>query len=365
VFKTKYTFSATWRKIFACLAILTLTGCASDVVMLSSLTPKSQLKNQEGIVVAQVINASSYPLPFNQLTISPDNVNESKKIKPLRLMSNEQRIEGATIFAAPVQSGNYALDSIRSFHVRGDYWYSKFVPADAKFGTFNVVPGKVTDLGTLIYYPKPDGEQYKDTLIRIPEFNLERGKALQKYYPYFKFDKEDVLTWDADELEEERNAQYLSIAQNPISFSDRFKGTDGSVYLLGKLGVLLKYSASNEFELDAIDSNLELVAFAQSEDFDLVVADSGGKVFYKPNGGEWQALNFEPDLSIHELSFDNNDAINIVAAKGNHLHVYKHEIKTGSDNYQLANSWNYISKWEYGTEELFKQEGSSTKRKYK
>ena len=59
-----------------------------------------------------------------------------------------------------MKAGSYSLHSIRAFHTRGDFWYERWAGADAQFGTFDVKPGQVTDLGTIIYYPKPEKDKY-------------------------------------------------------------------------------------------------------------------------------------------------------------------------------------------------------------
>ena len=97
-----------------------LSGCAAQVNMLPTLNPQTVLAPQEGVVVVRIINASSYPLPFNQLTIAPENLNANAKILPSRLSALDKDIEGSTIFAAPAQAGNYSLSGVSSFHFRDD-----------------------------------------------------------------------------------------------------------------------------------------------------------------------------------------------------------------------------------------------------
>jgi hypothetical protein len=148
------------KNVFVILTLLLLGGCANQVNMLPSLQKTTNIADDQGVVVARIINASNYRFPFNQLTVNPENVNESTTIKPERLVAIKQSVGGSTVFSAPIKAGHYSLSSIRAFHVVGDYSYSRFVSADAQMGTFEVKPGVVTDLGTLIYYPKVQEDKY-------------------------------------------------------------------------------------------------------------------------------------------------------------------------------------------------------------
>ena len=173
------TFCSHTFKAYVCFIILfILGGCSSGVNMLPTLSEKNMPKENQGVVVVRVINASAYPLPFNQVTITPKNLNESKKIKPSRLRALPVATTGSTIFSSPVTSGSYSLDSIRSFHIQGEFWYSRWAPADAKFGTFDVEAGKVTDLGTIIYYPKPEQDKYLNTILHMTLYKKEKKRKI-------------------------------------------------------------------------------------------------------------------------------------------------------------------------------------------
>lgn len=148
---------------------LLLTGCATDTNLLATLDTKTVLMPDQGIVVVRIVNATDYPLPMNQVTIAPDNLNESDKVKFDRLSALDVDLDGSTVFASPTKAGTYALSSIRAYHFRGDYYYSHFAATDAKFGTFQIKAGQVTDLGTIIYYHKPQEDKYLQMLVRAPE----------------------------------------------------------------------------------------------------------------------------------------------------------------------------------------------------
>ena len=322
--------------------ILILGGCAGGVNMLPTLTEKNSPKNEEGVVVVRVINASAYPLPFNQFTIAPKNLNESKKIKPSRLQALSISTTNSTIFSAPVKAGSYSLSSIRAFHMRGEFWYSRWAGADAQFGTFNVNPGQVTDLGTVIYYPKPEKDKYINTLLRHPV--LEKGQTLEQHFSFYSFNNEDVITWSEDEYQDQREALYASIVQNPVTFNEQYLAPDDTVYFIGKLGVILSRTPDKEWELDAVDSDLDLSAIAQSVDGDLVVGGDEGAIFYKPLGEEWKNISIDNSHHIEDFYFSADKTLTVVSRQETKLHVMS--LASVDEEWQTKTTYDYVKGWQ-------------------
>ena len=330
------------KSFLALLTIIILGGCAGGVHMLPTLSEKNTPKSEEGVVVVRVINASAYPLPFNQFTIAPKNLNESDKIKPSRLQALPIATTNSTIFSSPVKAGSYSLNSVRSFHLRGEFWYSRWAEADAQFGTFNVNPGQVTDLGTIIYYPKPEKDKYINTLLRHP--TIEKGKTLQQHFPFYSFNNDEVVTWSEDEYQEQREAVYASIVQNPVTFHTQYLAPNNTVYFIGKLGVILSRTSDKEWELDAVDSDLDLSAIVQNEAGDLVVGGDEGTIFYKPLGGEWQNISIDNSHHIEDFYFDSNGILNVVSRQETKLHVMSLESLAGQ--WHTKTTYDHVKGWQ-------------------
>lgn len=320
-----------------------LSGCAGDVNMLPTLTQKTKVSSNQGIVVVRIINASAYPLPFNQVTITPKNLNESKKIKASRLQAISAPTTNSTIFSAPATTGSYAFDSIRAFHTRGDYWYSRWAGADAKFGTFNVEPGKITDLGTIIYYPKPQEDKYLNTILRTPA--REPAEVLSTYFPFYAFTPEQVINWTDDEYQEDRDALFNSVAQNPVTYNYNYLAPDNSLYLIGKLGVILKRTAEKEWRLDAVDTNLDLSAIVQSENGDLAVGGDEGIIYYKQQGGEWQNISLEKPLHVEELFFNEKGEIEVISRNETEVHVLEKQLTELHTSWQTKAIYSSVAGW--------------------
>ena len=322
---------------------LALGGCVGGVKMLPTLSESTELQSNQGVIVVRVINTSSYPLPFNQLTIIPKNINESKKIKPSRLEALRVSTTKSTIFSAQVSSGSYSLDSLRSYHVNGQMWFSRWVEADAKFGTFEIKPGQVTDLGTIIYYPKPQEDKYLNTLVRQTAEN--KGTTLDSYFPFFSYSKNNVIGWNEDEYEEERNNAFISSAQNPVTFNDHYLAPDNSLYFIGKLGVILKRTAEGEWQTDAVDTNLDLNTIAQNNQQDLVVGGNEGQVFLKKRDQQWQDISITHDHDIAHISWHSNKLIDIISRQETQMTVYRVNIEGKKPLWSTLASYSYFKGW--------------------
>jgi hypothetical protein len=322
--------------------IIILGGCAGQVNILPPLSEKSNLKPNEGVVVARIVNTSAYPLPFNYLTLAPENLNESDKIKWLRLSSLEKPVNSTTVFSSAVPAGNYALSDIYSYISRGEYFYRKMAGADTEFGVFQVKPGEVTDLGTIVYYPKPQEDKYIDTLVRLPE--TSKGEVLQKHFPFYSFNPELINGWKNDDFDEDRQNTFASMAQNPVTFDDRYLAPDGSVYFLAKLGVIVKRTPIGEWELDAVDTNLELTSISQNEQGDIVVGGAEGKVFYKAAVGDWQDVSLNSSSKVEKLILSQTD-LQVLASEQTQLIIYQANLADSKLNWQEINRYSYVKGW--------------------
>jgi hypothetical protein len=327
----------------AMMVSLFLGGCASNVDVAKKLSEQNVVAPEEGILVAKVVNASGYRLPINQLFVDPKDVNASKKVKSKLVYSDDKPVGDSNIFAVSMKPGEYSLSVIRSFIVRGEGYYSRGTGLDPEFGVFKIEAGQVTDLGTIIYYPKPQDERYMDIAIRIPE--TADGSVLRDYHAGYYNDSLEVLTWDEDDRDDQRFSDYASAAQNPIVYADQVMAPDGSIYFLGKLGVILRYSTDDGFETMAVDTNLELNTFAQNEAGDRVVGGYAGDLFFQNSGDEeWTKVAMSKQATIHHVSFYQENMIDVVFDTGRTLTVMRLD-KQNLEQQQILNTYTYALKW--------------------
>ena len=352
-----------FKSITLLLAAIILGGCAGGVQMAPTLSKETNLEPQQGIVVARFINTSSYPLPFNYLTISPKNVNESDKIKPLRLSSLDSVITDSMIFAAPVKAGSYSMDSMYSFHSRGDYWYSRWASTDANFGTFEVKPGQVTDLGVIIYYPKPQEGRYTDEFTRLPAD--DPAQTLQQFFPFFKPDGE-VLSWNDEGLDEELQDSFISFAQNPVTYESSYKGHNGDVHFFGKLGVIVKRTADGDWELDAVDTVVDMHTMVESKEGHLLIGGNEGQIFLKqPASEEWRSVGLSSSLSVDQLYIHDAVYVDALARNEKQVEVYRANLLDAEFNWSLMATYSRTDTWknsEGAVQDNFVRKGQAPKK---
>ncbi len=292
-----------------------LTGCLTSAVNIRQpITQETPIVN-DGVVVAKVISASGSVLPFNQFTITPKDVNKSKENQYPRLVSLDDPEGDTSLFASSVPPGEYSVDSVRSFHVIGEYFYSVWASGGVELGVFNVQPGKITDLGTFIYYRKVEGDKYMDKLIRVPDTNNQA--FINFYRPFLEYEPEKVLSWIDDGLNAERFSNYVALAQNPTVFSERYLSPTGSLYLLGKLGAILERKKSGEWSQHVLETNADLRTIVQNEKGQLMVAGDQGALFFKDTDGKWKDLSFDLGTKIGGIKLSSNgDAVIFAVQNG-------------------------------------------------
>ncbi|MEM9335730.1 MAG: hypothetical protein AAGA33_12855 [Pseudomonadota bacterium] len=310
--------------------------------MIRSLDLETVPAAGEGIVVARVINATSYPAPLNQLTIAPENLNASEEIKYQRLSSAAPKFNGTTVFAAPVAAGRYTLTSLRAYHSNDVYRYDHFVPGGTDLGTFDVRPGEVTDLGQLVYYLRTDGDTFYKEIIRIPD---EPGDVLKKHFRFYEFNTNTIRGWEDDGREDEFNTFFASAAQNPTAFADPYLAPDGSIFFLGKLGVILKRTTDGNWELDVVDTNLDLTTMVQNERGDTVVGGVEGRVFVKQAGGEWQDLSLDPNYDVEHVVFHEDGRIDLIGLDSHRLAVFRADLGAPAPVWAEINAYQTSIGW--------------------
>lgn len=339
-------------KLFTLIAILfasLLSGCASNVNVAKKLSEQTALLPEEGILVARVINTTGYKLPFNRLYIDPKEVNTSKEVKTILATAEIKPIGDSSMFAVSLAPGEYSLSTVSSLIFRGEAYYVRGTYADPEFGVFKVQAGKVTDLGTIIYYPKPQDDVYQDIIVRVPE--TADGQLLNEYFPTFVKPNQEVLTWDEDDRDEQRFLNYASAAQNPMSYTKQILAPDGSLYFLGKLGVILRYSADEGFETLAVETNLEINSFAQNDAGDRVAGGYESALFFQAVGGEWESVNLPQKATVHYLSFYQENEVDVVYSINKYLYVSRFD-KDDLKNSRVLNTYDYVKRWEFPTKVL-------------
>ncbi|WP_347331008.1 hypothetical protein [Marinimicrobium locisalis] len=322
-----------------------LGGCAqmSEVDMVDSLKQDTVLTPKEGIITARVIDASRKGLPFNYMTITPKNVNESDTAKPQRLSAVPEETGGTVMFAAAVPSGEYAFSNLRAYYVKGEAWYSRWASEDIDLGTFQVKPGEVTDLGTLVYYPRVQEDKYQDAVLRVP--GSEALPIAREFVAFEALETESPLGWNNDQMNAERRSLYASAVQNPTAFNDYLHAPDGSLYFYGKLGSVLVRSPDGQWSMDAVEADADMHSMDMNRQGDMVIGGNLGNLYYKETDGAWQHLPLEKALSVQEVNFHTDDQIDVIAKSHRDIVVTRFTREAGAHSSEELARYNARTGW--------------------
>jgi len=317
--------------------LLTLFGCVeSKVLTVPRAETYESVPANSGVVVVRIVDASSTRYPINFLTLAPKDVFDAEENKFSRIEASNELLSGgsSTVYVAVLPAATYSLSEISSFYIVGERLYFNAVSATPTFGTFKVVPNRLTNLGTIIYYPKPDGDQYSEVLVRNDSFD-DAGAYLNEVYPKLAgnlLSTDGTLAWDEDDYQSERQSQYLSVVQNPIAF-DRGRLYEDEVVFLARAGALLRRDNRGNWTLDAVESDLNLLGFDKNRQGDEVASGEFGTLFYKPNGAaEWTSMKLPTvTASVTGVALDDSGRIFAYVADSKSVTLYSTQASTSSD----------------------------------
>jgi hypothetical protein len=310
-----------WQKyLLSLFMVLALAGCTSNnVKMLPAFwTATTVLTPNEGIVVVRVVDAGNSALPFNHLSITPLQNNPPEENRSERLIAVDAPMTNSVIFAAPVTAGNYSFRNLLSFHIKqatGDtrYSYTRWA-VNPKLGRFSVKGGQVTDLGTLIHYPAKPQDEPGNILLRLPPDTA--GEVIDKFFSFYRYDKNNVLGWNEDGFDKDRAAFVQQLAKQPMTFNHTYLAPDDSIYFIGKLGTILNRTAQGEWQTDTINTALDLSGIVQNEQSDLLVGGNEGRLFLKLKGADWQDISLDSQADIAQVAFYSDATLHAFARKG-------------------------------------------------
>ncbi|GAA6146460.1 hypothetical protein [Thalassolituus maritimus] len=324
------------------LFVVSVTGCASQVRFVNSVDDETTLKENEGLVTLKIINGGLADVPFNEIDILPENLNESKNIKPITLKPFASDFNGISAFAAAVPSGRYSIASIYALHFGYQQYYRNGVFLDSSYGTFTVKPGAVTDLGTLVYYPRSEGDKYVKTIIRKPG---ERDLGLiETYVPGFVIGSDALLGWDEDGKDEEYFEEYIFAAQNPVAFKRYSVDPNGNIYFLGRLGYIVIRESNGEWTEDALDTDLAMTAIAFSDSGGVVIGGVEGTVFYKYNGA-WMDISLGGLHTVEEIFFTGDSNIDVITRNQSAASIHRYDLNSVSKGWVQLDAYSYRSGW--------------------
>lgn len=336
--------------VLLCLSIL--GGCATSQVWFApSVTPGATLTPEHGYIALTVINASTAPLPFNHVTLTPKNINTSKDAKAARIQALEEAPNSSTVFFSSLPEGEYTLTDLRGFYSLSDRWYSRWASSKDPVGNFSITKGKITDLGKIIVYPRVVGDRFHYLIVRVPD-----SHALADVPPdniRADMDTRNVITWDDDGGDSERQSLYANIAQNPVIYNDRYISPLGNLYLVGKLGFIMKRTAAGIWENDAVETDFDLNSVYESKAGALVVGGDFGKVFIKHPKSEWQDISIPSNMSVDAITAAEDNRLIVIAHNPKTIKIFARSIAEASQPWSVLATLDPESGWQNADQKFF------------
>jgi hypothetical protein len=277
-----YLFS--WLKLIALLIIIpvsiSLTGCANPVVVKKD----DVLPEGQGMVVLHVSNAFVSTDNWHWIEIWSES---EKRVYFLhREEAKESRINeypATAHFSGALPPGTYRIDAFKLQQSFGTYIKTLTAPVGDKLGKFKVEPGRLTDLGTVIYYPEYwdlDAGSYRLFLVE----GTDNTRAVKEMNPvaYNTLRSHPPLGWTESSQSIAPNVT-SQIKDNLPHFNQLVETKSGEIYAGGMLGKIFKRKKSGEWV--TLDTGTSGEIFRIEEASNTLYATSERMVLTSLDGG--------------------------------------------------------------------------------
>lgn len=297
-----------------------LTACAGS--WLPRVKPTDALEPDKGFIIIRIVNNEDF-LGYNfnrswhQLSIRLKTNEEDNtfKLSPAYL----QTTRSTQIFTGQLPQGTYDLLELRLTSGQGNVTYYYWLPL-GKLGTFKVVPGHITNLGTIICQPL-GGRRYQFIHTNIDN---EVQELLESNYPviYKGASGKEMISWDNKSLLEniviapsdylkslesgvtQKNILYKSTAlsfakENSAGFNNPRQILSGEIFAGSKLGqILVKERDGKWTQLDTGFTSEITAVLAIDRNTIYAGGEEGLFLLTKDGGKSWKRVKTQLKTSI-------------------------------------------------------------------
>lgn len=270
----EYRINKTVGKLFvASLLASLLTACAGS--SLTQIKPTDALEPNKGLVIVRIVSNEdfvgyNFDRSWDQLSIRlKTNEEEARTFKLTRTFSPTMR--STQIFSNQLPEGTYNLLELRVSGTKGNFKYNYWLPLD-NLGTFKIVSGHITNLGTIICQPV-GGNRYQFIHTNI---DSELHEMIANSYPVINkiAAGKKMIGWENE-----------SILENTfIAPSNYLKSLESRVTQKN----ILNKSATLSFakENSAVFNNPRQIATGE-----IFAGSKLGQVLVKERDGKWSQLD--------------------------------------------------------------------------
>jgi len=317
-----------------CVLVLLASGCTPISTFVTPDAAKlDKLPADHGVVVLRVADLAG-GMPLDLVDFESHKPEQRKAGQWRRVVAHDVSDRGISQFVGVMEAGQYSLSALISHARFGDQGLEHYgrrsskrpdlgrrVESTPDFGTFTVSPGRITNLGTVVYYPAPSDGSYREMLLRTSNFpGLDALLAIDHAGLQASLTSPgSPLGWDDRGVTIDSAADYPNLVRNPMAF-DQAVSFDDEVVILSRLGSMLRGKAGEGWRPDAVDSDTGIVFVDKNAQGNmLAVTEDGGMFFQFAGKPEWLQLD-PPDAPGRAVAATLNDI--------GQLHVFCHDKHT-------------------------------------
>jgi len=276
---------STGRLILLTLIAFMASACSSVTNLVSpDAETLDRLPGNHGVVVLRVTDLAG-GIPFDRITFESVKSDGSARGSTRRIDARSISDRGSSEYVAVIKAGEYSLSELFGKAGIADPGLVRRVESTGDLGTFTVTDGRLTNLGTVFYYPAPSGDRYRDLLVRSKRFPGVEN-LLATHYAKLERSLETLdppLTWNQTLPVSDSGPHYSNLALNPVAL-DQALTFDDEVIILSRLGGMLRGGAGREWRADAVVSDTAVVFVDKNQHGDIIAVTEDGSLFLQSAG---------------------------------------------------------------------------------
>lgn len=263
-------------------ALSGLSGCAG----MTQLGTNDPLPADKGMVVLQICNFQSLGNK-NWDVVNVQSTTDNNIYSLERDHSSEFFTTGH--YAGSLPPGTYQVLSFKSVETKSTVTTTTTAPLLNKLGSFRIETGRLTDLGTVVYYPK-SGENGKVNFVALPIGGKESQSSVKKLNPvaYAAVSRNNILGWQDLKLNL-TPAMIAGIMNNLPHLNHPFEAKDGDVFFGGLLGKIYVRSSAGKWK--TLDTGTMREIFRVEKAGDSLYATGENLLLKSSDSGKtWQSI---------------------------------------------------------------------------
>jgi hypothetical protein len=256
----------------------------------------ASLSEGKGLFVLEIIsNSTNRGDMFDSISIWSDAEKKEYHAKGEEAMDpDNSEMKSTAYFVATLPEGKYWIDSGISYERQGNYSTTLTIPMHDTLGSFHIVNGEVTDLGTVAYLPAPKANDQDSRMFRLVQFDGKHQfeETFSHKYPklYAQTKNRPVHRWDA--LQPYITNKYIRsyIKKNTHQINKFIESSDGEIFVGGRFGQILRRTVDGAWLSLDTGSTREIMDVEKSSRNDIYAMGERILLVSRDDGRAWQGL---------------------------------------------------------------------------